>query len=220
MPLFVVATPIGNPQDFSLRALDTLKHADLIIGEELKVLRQTLKAAGVQGTTLEQLNEHSKPQDIEFFVGECRDKNVALVSDCGTPGFCDPGADLVAACVKAGVSVRPIPGASSLMTLLSVCGIRVDQFLFFGFLPTKTDAREQALRTLQKEPRPFIILETPYRCERFVQDLAAHFPTHFCVLGMDLTGENETLVRVRGAELLKFGPFANREPVALLVPKL
>lgn len=218
MALFVVATPIGNAQDFSLRALETLRQADLIIGEELKVLRQTMKAAGVQGTALEQLNEHSTPTDIEFFVGECRDKKVAVVSDCGTPGFCDPGADLVAACVKAGIPVHSVPGASSLMALLSVCGVRLDQFLFFGFLPAKSEAREQTLRGLQKETRPFVILETPYRSEKFAQDLAQFFPKHFCILGLDLTSEKETVVRAPGAELLKAGTFADREPIALILP--
>lgn len=218
MALFVVATPIGNALDFSLRALETLRNADLIIGEELKVLRQTLKAAGVQGTPLEQLNEHSTDQDIEHFVSECKTKTVALVSDCGTPGFCDPGADLVAACAAAGVTVKPVPGTSSLMCLLSVCGIRVDQFLFYGFLPNKAELRTQALENLQRETRPFVVMETPYRAGKFVEDLARTFPNHFCVLGLDLTGENEKLVRGRCRDLLKDGDFNNREPIALLIP--
>ena len=92
-------------------------------------MRQTLKAAGVHGVALEQLNEHSDARDVQHFVSECRTKKVALVSDCGTPGFCDPGADLVKACVSAGIEVHAVPGASSLMTLLSICGERVDQFM-------------------------------------------------------------------------------------------
>jgi 16S rRNA (cytidine1402-2'-O)-methyltransferase len=219
MALFVVATPIGNAQDFSLRALETLRTAELIIGEELKVLRQTLKSAGVQGTALEQLNEHSRPADIEHFVNECRDKKVALVSDCGTPGFCDPGADLVAACIKAGVEVRPLPGASSLMTLLSVCGARVDQFLFYGFLPAKNELRAQALSELKREKRAFIVMETPYRCARLAEDLAANFPAHHCVLGLDLTGENETVIRGPAKNLLNRKDLSDREPIALLLPK-
>jgi 16S rRNA (cytidine1402-2'-O)-methyltransferase len=217
MALFVVATPIGNPQDHSLRALEILRSADLIIGEELKVLRQTLKGAGVQGRSLDQLNEHSRAADIEHFVEQCRDLNVALVSDCGTPGFCDPGAELVAACVQAGIAVRPVPGASSLMALLSVCGIRLERFLFYGFLPAKAADREAALRALKNEKQPFVLLETPYRCERLVQDIATHFPRHRCVLGMDLTSDNEEVLRVRGAELAGL-PLKDREPIVLLVP--
>ncbi|MGZ3723728.1 MAG: SAM-dependent methyltransferase [Bdellovibrionales bacterium] len=219
MALFVVATPIGNAKDFSLRALDTLKTADLIIGEELKVLRQTLKAAGVQGTALEQLNEHSDAKDIGHFVNECKSKNVALVSDCGTPGFCDPGADLVAACAKAQIEIKPVPGPSSLMTLLSVAGVRVDQFLFYGFLPAKNEQRAQALNELKREKRAFIVMETPYRCQRFVEDLALSFPNHHCVLGLDLTGETESVIRGPARELAGKN-FGDREPVALLVPKI
>jgi 16S rRNA (cytidine1402-2'-O)-methyltransferase len=219
MALFVVATPIGNSQDISLRALEILKSADLIIGEELKVLRQTLKAAGVQGTPLEQLNEHSDQKDIAHFVNECREKKVALVSDCGTPGFCDPGAELVAACAHAQVPVKPIPGASSLMALLSVCGSRIDQFVFLGFLPAKAELRERMLHDLKHEKRPFVLLETPYRCQRFTVELATHFPHAHIVLGLDLTGENETVVRGQGSELKGHGPFVDREPIALIIPR-
>jgi 16S rRNA (cytidine1402-2'-O)-methyltransferase len=218
MALFVVATPIGNAQDFSLRALEVLKTADLIIGEELKVLRQTLKSAGVQGTALEQLNEHSTAEDIRHFVSECLSKNVALVSDCGTPGFCDPGADLVAACAAAGVVVRPAPGPSSLMTLLSVCGVRLEQFLFYGFLPAKIELRTAALDSLKRETRAFIVMETPYRSQRLVEDLARSFPKHHCVLGLDLTSDNEKVIRGPARDLLKFADLADREPIALLIP--
>jgi len=216
MPLFVVATPIGNSLDFTARALDILRSADLIIGEELKVLRQTLKAAGVNGKALDQLNEHSDAKDIEHFVGECRGKTVALVSDCGTPGFCDPGADLVAACARASIEVRPVPGASSLMTLLSVCGVRVDQFLFAGFLPAKAEARAAVLAELKREKRPFVLMETPYRAGKFVQDLASTFPKHHCVLGLDLTGENELVWRGPAGKLPQ--DISDREPIALLIP--
>lgn len=216
MALFVIATPIGNTQDFSLRALEKLRTADLIIGEELKVLRQTLKAAGVQGVTLDQLNEHSRPADIEHFVEECRDKSVALVSDCGTPGFCDPGADLVAACVRAGVAVHSVPGASSLMALLSVAGVRVDQFTFMGFLPAKNELRAQAWRDLKKEKRPFVVMETPYRAQALLQDLATHFAQSFCVVGVNLTAGNEQVLRGRGRDLKP--PTGDFEPIALVIP--
>jgi 16S rRNA (cytidine1402-2'-O)-methyltransferase len=218
MPLFVVATPIGNPQDFSLRALQALKEADLIIGEEMKVLRQTLKAAGVQGTTLEQLNEHSTPADIAHFTAECAAKKVALVSDCGTPGFCDPGADLVRACAQKGIEVRAVPGPSSLMTLLSVCGERVDQFVFHGFLPAKSEAREQALRDLKREKRALIVMETPYRAERLFTDLGTHFAERRCVVGWNLTAENEQILRGRGREIAAHAPKGDGEPIALILP--
>ncbi len=217
MPLFVVATPIGNAADFSLRALQILKDAELVIGEEMKVLRQTLKSAGVQGRSLEQLNEHSDARDIAHFTEECKTKVVALVSDCGTPGFCDPGADLVKACVQAGVEVRPVPGPSSLMTLLSVCGERVDQFLFYGFLPAKNEERARALGELKKEKRALIVMETPYRAAKLLADLSDHFPARKMVVGCNLTGENEKVLRGLGKEIGKQAPTGDFEPIVLIL---
>ncbi len=217
MALFVVATPIGNPKDFTVRALEALRNADLVIGEEPKALRSILKAAGVQAPAVDRLNEHSTAKDIEFFVAECFEKNVALVSDCGTPGFCDPGADLVAACRKAGVAVHGLPGPSSLMTLLSIAGARVDSFVFAGFLTAKSEEREAQWRALEKEKRAIILMETPYRAAKFVLELAKHFPSRECVVGLNLTQENEKVIRARGRDLEKFGPFADAEPIVLIL---
>jgi 16S rRNA (cytidine1402-2'-O)-methyltransferase len=218
MALFVVATPIGNSKDFTERALEALRTADLVIGEELKPLRQILKSAGVQAPAMDQLNEHSRPADVEHLLEQCRVKNVALVSDCGTPGFCDPGADLVHACHKAGIKVYGLPGASSLMALLSVSGVRVDQFVFFGFLPAKSEQRASALLELVKEKRACVVMETPYRAARLASDLAEHFGDRVCILGLNLTQENERIVRARGRELAQYGPFEDAEPVVMILP--
>jgi 16S rRNA (cytidine1402-2'-O)-methyltransferase len=215
MALFMVATPIGNAQDLSERARRVLAEADLVIGEELKVLRQQLKAAGVQARALDQLNEHSRADDVAHFVSEARAKNVALVSDCGTPGFCDPGADLVRACRAAGVAVHAVPGASSLMALLSVCGHRVDQFVFAGFLPPKQDARASAWRELLREKRAVIVMETPYRCEKFLKELAEFAGDRECVVGLNLTQENEKVLSGKARTLSFTG---DAEPIALILP--
>lgn len=219
MSLFVVATPIGNPEDLSPHAAEVLKSADLVIGEELKVLRQILKHAGVQAKSIDQLNEHSKPGDIQFLLNECRTKKVALVSDAGTPGFCDPGADLVKACHQAGVLVRPVPGPSSLMALLSVCGVRLDQFVFHGFLPPKADKRELAWAAIAREKRPVIIMETPYRCDLLMEELTKHFSKRLCVIGLNLTQDNERLIRSKAKELPQMMPFGDNEPIVLIMPQ-
>lgn len=217
MALFVVATPIGNPKDFTLRALEALKAADLVIGEEPKALRGILKAAGVQAPATDKLNEHSDSKDIEFFVTEAKSKNVVLVSDCGTPGFCDPGSDLVAACRKAGVTIHGLPGPSSLMTLLSVAGARVDSFVFAGFLSAKVEERSKQWRELSKETRSLILMETPYRAEKFIGELAEHFKDRECILGLNLTQESERVIRAFGRDLAKFGPYSDAEPIALVL---
>jgi 16S rRNA (cytidine1402-2'-O)-methyltransferase len=216
MALFMVATPIGNPQDLSARARALLAEADLVIGEELKELRQTLKAAGVQARAMDQLNEHSREADIEHFVNEARVKKVVVVSDCGTPGFCDPGADLVKAARRAGVSVHAVPGASSLMALLSVCGVRVDRFTFAGFLPPKTDARDSEWRALLKEPRATVVMETPYRCEKLIEEIKTKAADRFCVIGLNLTQENEKVLSGYGRDLEFKG---DAEPIALIMPQ-
>lgn len=217
MPVFIVATPIGNPSDISLRAKETLAQADLVIGEELKELRQILKAAGVQAKAIDQLNEHSRPADIEHFVREARDKNIALVSDCGTPGFCDPGADLVDACYRAGIEVQPVPGPSSLMAFLSVCGLRLDQFLFFGFLPAKSDLRDRAWADIKKQTIPVILMETPYRCDKLRHELGMHAAQRYCVLAMNLTQTTQQVMRGRGTELAA-KKVDDAEPIVLVMP--
>lgn len=216
MALFVVATPIGNSQDLSIRARESLANADLVIGEELKVLRQTLKSAGVQAPATDELNEHSNAKDIEHFVSECAVKNVVLVSDCGTPGFCDPGAELVAACVAKNILVRPVPGASSLMCLLSVCGVRLERFNFHGFFPAKQEDRQQEIKKLTSSKTPLIVMETPYRSQKLREDLVAHFSDWHCVVGLNLTQENEKILRGKGKTLPEFPEKA--EPIALLIP--
>lgn len=218
MGLSVVATPIGNEKDFSQRALETLRAADLIIGEERKALRQILKAAGVRDKELDQLNEHSTAKDIEHFVNVCREKSVALVSDCGTPGFCDPGADLVDACYKAGVPVQAVPGASSLMVLLSLAGVRLDTFVFCGFLSAKKEKRQTEIRRLQKETRPLIVMETPYRCAGWLAEISEAFPDRFCVLGLSLTTPQERLWRGPGRKLKEVPVTDSAEPIQLILP--
>lgn len=219
MALFIVATPIGNPQDITFNAVETLKNADLVVGEELKALRQILKAAGVQAKAMDQLNEHSKPADIEFLLNECKTKKVALVSDCGTPGFCDPGSDLVKACHKEGIPVHPVPGASSLMSLISVAGVRLDYFTFAGFLPAKNELRDGAWNSIIRETRPVIIMETPYRCEKLMNELSQKVPKRLCIIGLNLTQPVERIIRSKGKELPQMAPFGESEPIVLIMPE-
>ena len=217
MALFVVATPIGNAGDLSPRAREILAAADLVIGEDMKPLRQILKAAGVQARALDQLNEHSGPADVEHLTERAANETVALVSDCGTPGFCDPGAELVDACHRRGIKVHAVAGPSSLMALLSVAGVRLESFTFAGFLPAKSELRARAWREVLGEKRPVILLETPYRCDRLVEDLRTHAGDRYCVLGLDLTQATEVVMRGLGRELK--GTFESREPVVLILPK-
>lgn len=194
MSLCLIATPIGNPGDISLRAIQTLKESDFIIGEEKRELMPFLKAHGLEKREVDFLNEHSRPADVENFVELCRTKKVCLVSDCGTPGFCDPGADLVAACRKAGVQVYAVPGASSLMTLVSLAGMKLNSFVFMGFLPAENEARKKTLEDLKRERRAVVLMDTPYRLSKLLGELSEAVPNRRIVIGCDLTKSNEVIL--------------------------
>lgn len=215
--LYIVSTPIGNDQDISQRALEAIKSADLVIGEERKVTTKLLKKYQLTGRPVELLNEHSDDEDLEFLLNECKSKTVALVSDCGTPGFCDPGHNLVAACRKQGLQVVPVPGASSLMAFLSVCGYRLDQFLFRGFLPANTEKRQLAYQELQKEKLPFVVMDTPYRLEKTVTEFAKYFPKAKCVFGYRLTFEDEKIFEGTPKQVAKEFAGLKGEFIALIL---
>lgn len=203
MALYVVATPIGNSEDLSIRAKETLTRVPLIIGEEAKESRRFLAKLGLRDKEILELNEHSSSNDIKEFTKRLQHEEACLISDCGTPGFCDPGADLVAACRKAEISVIPLPGASSLMTFLSVCGVRLGEFYFRGFLPAKSEERVKALSALKTFSMPVVLMDTPYRLGRTLQDLVEHFPSRRVVLGLNLTQDGEQVLDGKPAQLLR-----------------
>jgi 16S rRNA (cytidine1402-2'-O)-methyltransferase len=190
--LTLVSVPIGPVEDITLRAIKEIKSADVVIGEESKPLFQLLKALEIpRPPQVEFLNEHSKDVDLEFFVQLCSDKKVVLVTDCGTPGFCDPGAELVRLCRKKNIPVTAAPGASSLMVLLSLSGVDLKEFYFRGFLPAKNELRQQELAKLKTMKIPIVMMDTPYRFQAFLKDLQTALPDHLVVLGMDLTQSSE-----------------------------
>ncbi|MGE3975579.1 MAG: 16S rRNA (cytidine(1402)-2'-O)-methyltransferase [Bdellovibrionales bacterium] len=194
MSLYIVAIPIGNRADLTDRARQVLTEADVVIGEEKRELLPFLKTLGLQNKFHEFLNEHSKKEELTELVKLCETKKVALVSDCGTPGFCDPGAQLVALCRQKKIPVVPVPGASSLMTLLSVSGLPMKQFVFLGFLSSDKPEREVQLRDLKNEKRATVLMDTPYRLSRLLSELAQLFPERKAVLGLNLTQETEQIL--------------------------
>ncbi|MGE0764469.1 MAG: SAM-dependent methyltransferase [Bdellovibrionales bacterium] len=215
MALYVVATPIGNQEDLSPRAKQILGACHVVIGEEFREASTLLKRHDIVGKTLEQLNEHSTPADLKLLVELCRNQDVALISDCGTPSFCDPGADLVAACRAQNIRVVSVPGVSSLMAFLSLCGQRLDEFYFRGFLPANREARASAIKELKGEMRPIILMDTPYRLGRLLEELAEKMPERLATIGMDLTSEKEAVKVAPLAQLAKI--FAETKAEFLLL---
>lgn len=214
--LYVVATPIGDTSEISLRALEILKSADVIICESTKEASKLLRAHGISGKTYELLNEHTTPEEVRALGELCAAKTAALVSDCGTPGFCDPGAHLVKLCRQKKIPVKSVLGASALMGLLSLSGERIDQFIFRGFLPAETETRRRALQEIQREKRPMILMDTPYRLKKTLNDLLEFFPRRRALLALNLSQEDELILEGPAETLPKQLPFEKAEFMILL----
>ena len=203
MSLTVIATPIGNPRDIGERALNFLKKAAIIIGEERRVTETNLKKWGILDKEIHLLNEHTTDAEVRDLVQLCENNEVALMSDCGTPGFSDPGPRLIAKLREKNIDVRAIPGASSLMCLLSLSSRPITEFHFRGFLPAESAARDQAWRTLKNAKHTFFIMDTPYRLTKTLEELALHFADRTVLLGLNLTQSDEQILEAKPKQLLE-----------------
>lgn len=192
--LFIVATPIGNTGDITSRAIDTLKEVDIILCEERKVASRLLKQLEVDRPLVE-LNEHNEDQMVqEILIRLIEGKNIALISDCGTPVFSDPGRTVLEMLYGAGIQVVPIPGASSLTAALSVCPFDLRQFLFLGFLPPKTEQRKSVLQRNNNNNHALILMDTPYRMAKLLEEVAsAYGKSQNIFLATDLTLPGEKI---------------------------
>lgn len=173
--LYVVATPIGNLADISLRALHLLQLADAIACEDTRHTAPLLRAYGIHSPALLAVHEHNEAAAAQHILQRLQSgQRVAYVSDAGTPAVSDPGARLVAACMQAGVRVLPLPGPSSVTAALSAAGLAAGdgQFVFTGFLPAKSGERAQAVQALAAEPRAVVLLEAPHRISPLAEALA------------------------------------------------
>ena len=174
--LYVVATPIGNLADISLRALHVLGQVDAVACEDTRHTQQLLRAYGLDrpGSQLLAVHQHNEAEAAQTVIARlAQGERVAYVSDAGTPAISDPGARLVAAVRQAGFRVLPLPGASSVTTALSASGMTGENgFVFTGFLPSKSGERQQAVQSLAQESRAVVLLEAPHRIEALAQALS------------------------------------------------
>ncbi|VWX60088.1 putative methyltransferase [Burkholderiales bacterium 8X] len=207
--LYVVATPIGNLADISLRALHVLQLVDLIACEDTRHTQGLLRSYGIERSQaqLMALHQHNEAEAAEAVIGLlAQDRRIAYVSDAGTPGVSDPGARLVEAVRAAGHRVLPLPGASSITTLVSAAGLVAPSesdgggFLFAGFLPSKAAERETAVERLKAQARSIVLLEAPHRIEAAARALAVLTPRRITV-GRELTKQFEEIATVDVAEL-------------------
>ena len=199
--LYVVATPIGNLADITLRALAVLQKADIICAEDTRVTAQLLSAYGIQGK-LVSVREHNEQQMADKIIAHLSDGlSVAQVSDAGTPAVCDPGAKLVARVREAGFKVVPVVGASAVMGALSVAGVTESDFYFNGFLPPKAGERQKLMAKWAEADFPIVMFETPHRIEASLADMAVQFPERRLTLAREITKTFETFLSGTVAEI-------------------
>jgi 16S rRNA (cytidine1402-2'-O)-methyltransferase len=201
--LYLVATPIGNLEDITLRALRVLRECDVVAAEDTRRSGQLLKHFNISKPLLSyfQFNEAKRSEEIIGRLG--RGEKVALVTDAGSPGISDPGERVVKAAIAAGFRVESVPGASALVAALTASGLPTDEFHFIGFLPHKSGQRRNRLESLKAVAGTLVFYESPYRVERLLGELVEIFPERDVVLARELTKKFEEYLRGRPAELLE-----------------
>ncbi|MGD8850207.1 MAG: 16S rRNA (cytidine(1402)-2'-O)-methyltransferase [Anaerolineales bacterium] len=200
--LYLVATPIGNLEDISLRALRVLRQVDLIAAEDTRHTRKLLAHYEID-TPLLSYHEHSNDQRLQEILQRLQGADVALVSDAGSPLISDPGYELIRAAVERGVSVVPIPGASAVITALSAAGLPSDAFLFQGYLPRKRKERRALLEQQARYPYTLVFFEVPHRLQASLNDLVEILgPERPAAVCRELTKVHEEIVRGDLGEIL------------------
>ncbi len=202
--LHIVSTPIGNYEDITLRALHTLKDVDFIICEEFKEARRFLSHYKIEKELIS-LNEHNEEEASREVLKKIKEgKSAALISDCGTPLFSDPGTQLVQMCIDAKIDVVPVPGASSIMSALVGSGFKLAKFYYAGWLSPKSEIRKKELLRLKNIKEIIVLMETPYRLKAILADVSKIFGEKVnIVVAFDLTLPKEQFLRGTAAVILK-----------------
>lgn len=201
--LYLCATPIGNLEDITLRALRILKEVDVIAAEDTRHTRKLLSFYDIH-TPITSYHEHNEREKGRQLISDINTgKAVALVSDAGTPGISDPGYELVAMAVKEGITVVPIPGASAAVTALAASGLPTDRFVFEGFLPRSGKDRDSALKKILSDERTVIFYESPYRVVKTLSEIFELGGDRNVVITRELTKVYEQFIRGRISEVLE-----------------
>ena len=199
--LYIVATPIGNLEDITLRALRILKEVHLIAAEDTRHTRTLLDRYGV-ARPVTSYHEHNEKTKARALVERLkRGQSIALVSDAGTPLLSDPGYRLVREAIKAAIPVVPLPGPSAMTALLSVSGLATDRFVFEGFLPARRRERRERLGALREEKRTMVFYEAPHRLKESLGDLLEILGDREAVMGREITKIHEEFLRGRLSEM-------------------
>jgi 16S rRNA (cytidine1402-2'-O)-methyltransferase len=201
--LYLVATPIGNLEDITLRALRVLRECDVVAAEDTRHSGQLLKHFGISKPMLSYFQFNEARRSEEIIERLRRGEKVALVTDAGSPGISDPGERVVKAAVKAGFRVEAVAGPCALIAGLTASGLPAQEFHFVGFLPHKSGQRKNKLELLKPVPGTLVFYESPYRIEKLLGELSQVFPESDVVLARELTKRFEEFLRGKPAELLE-----------------
>ena len=200
--LYIVATPIGNLEDITLRALRVLREVKLIAAEDTRKTRRLLKAYDI-GTPVTSYYEHNKKSKLGYILNSVAEGDVALVSEAGMPGISDPGYELIVAAGQQNIPVVPIPGPSAIITALAVSGLPTDRFSYVGFLPHKAGARRRTLESITGETATLIILEAPHRLTAALGDILEILGNRKLTVCRELTKIHEEIFRGTISEAIK-----------------
>jgi 16S rRNA (cytidine1402-2'-O)-methyltransferase len=215
--LFVVATPIGNLDDITFRAIETLKQVDIIAAEDTRVTGRLLKKFDIQ-TPLQSYREQNSKKLVPRIIEQLQnDRDVAVVSDAGTPSISDPGFELIEAAHNNNITVSPIPGASALCASLSSAALPGDGARFIGFLPRKGKNRKERLLTVAQDPSVSIIYESPHRLHRTLTDLADVCGNRLGVVARELTKLHQEIKRAPLSTLAALFAQNNRGEIVIIV---
>lgn len=193
--LYIVSTPIGNLEDMTIRAIETLKKADFIAAEDTRQTQKLLQKYEIKTRTLS-FHSYSSDAKLEKIIDLLKEgKEIALVSDAGTPGISDPAYSLIRRAIEENIRIIPIPGASSLLAAIVTSGLPMDKFVYLGFLPLKK-GRQTLLKSLAEEPRTLVIFESPHRILRTLNDLREYLGDRDVAVCRELTKIYEEILRM------------------------
>ena len=192
--LYVVATPIGNLEDISQRALRILKEVGLVAAEDTRRIKHLLSAYNIKNSVTS-YHEHNKRIKLPHILASLLEKDVALVSDAGMPGISDPGHDLIVAAIEHGIPVVPIPGPSVLLTALVISGLPSHQFVFLGFFPRRKGERKHLMESIASETRTIVAFESPHRLKATLEDLVEFLGDRRIAVCRELTKIHEEVFR-------------------------